>query len=75
MESARRKLKAHRLGPDIKRDLSKLLELISDLEIAQKMEMPESQKFGILRTLTLYEEIAHVRSVYGMTSYNKENFN
>ena len=73
--SARKKLNAHRLGPDIQRDLSKLLELISDLEGPQKMEMPESQKFKILRTLMIYEETAHFRSVYGMASYNKETFN
>ena len=44
--------------------MSRLLELISDFEIAQKMEMPESQKFGILRTIMHYEERAHVKSVY-----------
>ena len=75
MESARRKLNTHRLGPDIERDLSKLLELISDLEIALKMEMLESQKFGILRTIMHYEERAHIRAVYGMASYQKETFN
>ena len=32
VESARKKLNAHRLGPDIERDLSKQLELISDLD-------------------------------------------
>ena len=51
VESARRKLNAHRFGPDIERDISKLLTLISELEVAQKMEMPESQKFGILQDL------------------------
>ena len=75
VEAARRKLNAHRFGPDIERDMSRLLELISDLEIAQKMEMPESQKFGILRTIMHYEERAHVKSVYGMASYQKESFN
>ena len=40
VESARRKLNADRFGPDIERDI--------ELEVAQKMEMPESQKFGIL---------------------------
>ena len=39
------------------------------------MEMPESQKFGILRTLMMYEERPHVRAVYGMASYYKESFN
>ena len=48
---------------------------ISDLEIAQKMEMPESQKFGILRTIMRHEERAHVKSVYGLASYHKESFN
>ena len=75
VEAARRTLNTHRLGPDIGRDLSKLLELISALEKAQMMEMPESKKFGILRTLMIYEERAHVRSVYGMASYNTESFN
>ena len=51
VESARRKLNAHRLGPDIERDFSRLLVLISELEVAQKMDMPESQKFGILRNI------------------------
>ena len=55
--------------------MSRLLELISDFEIAQKMEMPESQKFGILRTIMRHEERAHVKSVYGMASYHKESFN
>ena len=75
VETARRMLDAHRLGPEIEQDLSKQLELISVLEEAQKMEMPESQKFGILRTLMIYEERPHVRAVYGMASYNKESFN
>ena len=75
VEVARRKLSAHRCGPDIVRDMSRLLELISDLEIAQKMEMPESQKFGILRTIMRHEERAHVKSVYGLASYHKESFN
>ena len=42
IELARRKLNAHRFGLDIERDLSRLLVLISELEVAQKMEMPES---------------------------------
>ena len=75
VEAARKKLNAHRFRPDIERDISRLLELISDLEIAQKIEMPESQKFGILRTIMRHEERAHVKSVYGMASYHKESFN
>ena len=67
--------KVHRLGPDIERDLSKLLELISDLEIDQKIKMPESQKFEILRLLMTYKERVHVRNIVGIASYNKENFN
>ena len=55
--------------------MSRLLELISILEKAQKMEMPESQKFGILRTIMMYEERPHVRAVYGMASYNKMSLN
>ena len=34
VETARKKLNAHRLGPDIERNPSKPLELISDLEVA-----------------------------------------
>ena len=48
VEAAQKKLNVHRLGQDIERDLSTLLELISSLEEAQGMVMPESQKFGIL---------------------------
>ena len=47
VEAARKKLNAHRLGPDIERGLFKSMERISDLEVPQKMEMLE--KFGILR--------------------------
>ena len=75
VEAARRKLKAHRFGPDIERNISRLLELISDLEIAQKMEMPELQKFGFLRTIMRHVERTHVKSVYGMASYHKKSFN
>ena len=75
MEAAWKKLNAHRLGPDIERDLSKLLELISDLEVAQKIKMPESQKFGVLRVLMAHEEHVHVKNVVGIASYNRENFN
>ena len=45
IESARKKLNARRFGPHIEKDISRLLVLISELEVAQKMEMPESQKF------------------------------
>ena len=62
VEAATRKLSAYRFGPDIERDISRLLELISDLEIAQKMEMPESQKFGIMRTIMLHEDRAQCMS-------------
>ena len=55
VKTARRMLEAHRLRPAIEQDLSRPLELISVLEKAQKMEMPESQKFGILRTHMMYE--------------------
>ena len=75
VEAARKKLNDHRLGQDIERDLSTLLELISSLEEAQGMVMPESQKFGILRVLMAQEERAHVRNIVGIASYNKENFN
>ena len=75
VETAKRMLEAHRLGPAIEQNLSRLLELISILEKAQKMEMPESQKFGILRTIMMYEERPHVRAVYGMASYNKKSLN
>ena len=75
VEAARQKLNTHRFGPDIERDISRLWELISDLEIAEKMETPESQKFGILRTIMRHEDRAHVCAVYGMTSYHKECFN
>ena len=68
MEAAWKKLNAHRLGPDIERDLSKLLELISDLEVAQKIKMPESQKFGVLRVLMAHEKRVHV----SIASYNRE---
>ena len=71
VEAARKKLK----GQDIERDLSTLLELISSLEEAQGMVMPESQKFGILRVLMAQEERVHVRNIVGIASYNKENFN
>ena len=74
VESARRKLNAHRFGPDIERGISRLLVLISELEVAQKMEMPESQKFGILRSIISYEERPHVRNLFEMASYMKENF-
>ena len=75
VETAKRMLEAHRLGPAIEQNMSRLLELISILEKAQKMEMPESQKFGILRTIMMYEERPHIRAVYGMAPYNKESFN
>ena len=71
VEAARNKLNAHRLG----RGLSKLLELISDLEVAQIMEMSESQKFRILRILMQHEKHVHVKNVVGIASYNRENFN
>ena len=48
--------------------------MISELEVAQKMEMPESQKFGILRNIISFEERPHVRNLFGMASYYKENF-
>ena len=51
------------------------MELKAVLEKAQKMPMPESQKFGILKIIMAHEERPHVRAVYGMTSYNKESFN
>ena len=75
MEAARRALEAHRLGPELGQDLSRLMELIAVLEKAQKMPMPESQKFGILKVIIAHEERPHVRAVYGMASYNKESFN
>ena len=75
VEAARRALEAHRLGPAIEQDLSRLMELIAVLEKAQQTPMPESQKFGILRTIMAHEERPHVRAVYGMASYNKEIFN
>ena len=75
VEAARKKLYAHRLGPDIERDLSELLELISDLEFAQKMVMSEHEKFAILRVLMTYENRFYVRLVVGIASYNKESFN
>ena len=74
VESARRKLNAHRFGPDIDRDISRLLTLISELEVAQKMEMPESQKFGILRNIISHEERPYVKNLFGMASYMKETF-
>ena len=74
VESARSKLNAHRFGPDIERDVSRLLVLISELEVAQKMEMPESQKFGILRTIISFEERPHVRTLYGLAIYHKQSF-
>ena len=75
VEAARKKLNDHRLGQDIERDLSTLLELFSSLEEAQGMVMPESQKFGILRVLMAQEERVHDRNIVGIASYNKENFN
>ena len=75
MEAARRALEAHRFGPEIEQDLSRLMELIAVLEKAQKTPMPESQKFGILKIIMAHEERPHVRPVYGMASYNKERFN
>ena len=65
VESARRKLNAHRFGPDIERDISRLLTLISELEVAQKMEIPESQKFGILRNIISHEERPYVKNLFG----------
>ena len=38
------------------------------------MEMPESQKFGILRNIISHEERPYVKSLFGMTSYMKETF-
>ena len=73
VEAARRALEAHRFGPEIEQDLSRLMELIAVLEKAQKMPMPESQKFGILKIIMAHEERPHVRAVYGMASYNKES--
>ena len=73
VEAARKKLNDHRLGPNIERDLSTLLKLISALEEAQGMAMPESQKFGILRVLMAHEECVHVKNVVGIASYDKEN--
>ena len=70
-----KKLDAHRLRPDIERNLCTLSDLILDLEIAQKMEIPESQKFGILRVLMTYEERIYVRKVVDIASYKKENLN
>ena len=75
VEAARRALEAHRFGPEIEQDLSRLMELIAILEKAQKMPLPESQKFGILKIIMAHEERPHVRAVYGMASYNKESFN
>ena len=74
VEAARTKLNAHPLGPDIERDLSRLLVLISELQVAQKMEMPELQKFGILRNIKSCEERPNVRNLFGMASYTNENF-
>ena len=74
IESARRKLSAHRFGPDIERDLSRLLVLISELEVAQKMELPESQKFGILRTIISFEERPHLKTLHGLAIYHKQSF-
>ena len=42
VESARRKLNAHRFGPGIERDISRLLVLISELEVAQNLRYLES---------------------------------
>ena len=75
VEAARKKLNDYRLGPNIERDLSTLLELISALEEAQGMVMPESQKFGILRVLMAHEERVHFRNIVSIASYNKESFN
>ena len=74
IESARRKLSAHRFGPEIERDLSRLLVLISELEVAQKVEMPESQKFGILRTIISFEERPYVKTLFGLAIYHKQTF-
>ena len=68
VDAARKKLNAHRPGPDIERDLSKLMELISDLKVAQKMEMPESQKYEVLRVLIPHEWRVHVKKVVGIAS-------
>ena len=48
--------------------------MISELEVAQKIEMPESQKFGILRNIIGHEERPYVKNLFGMTSYMKETF-
>ena len=74
VESARRELNAHRFGPDIEREISRLLVLISELEMAQKMELPEFQKFGILRNIIGHEERPYVKHLFCMASYTKENF-
>ena len=74
VEAARRALEAHRFGPAIEQDLSRLMELTAVLEKAQKTPMPESQKIGILRTIMAHEERPHDRAVYDMASYNKESW-
>ena len=38
------------------------------------MDMPESQKFGILRNIIGHEERPYVKRLFGMASYMKGNF-
>ena len=38
------------------------------------MEMPESQKFGILRTIDSFEERPHVKTLFGLAIYQKQSF-
>ena len=45
-----------------------------DLVVAQKIKIPESQKFGVLRVLMAHDEHVHVKNVVGIVSYNRENF-
>ena len=38
------------------------------------MEMPESQKFGILRTIISFKERPHVKTPFGLAIYHKQSF-
>ena len=61
------KLNQQRLGLDIERDLSKLLELILALG---KVDMPESERYGVLRELMKHEDWPQLLNIVGIVSYS-----
>ena len=59
------KLNQQGLGPDIERDLSKLLELILNLG---KVDMPESERYGALREQMKHEDWPQLLNIVGIVS-------